>query len=100
MSPKSALPERGQIGLDLGTDWPLYSIPMNHRQIIDSWPKPSTRIFAEDIGKNYAQVRKWRTRNRIPSEHWLDVVDAAKKRRIPVNLEMLAQMQDAKKAAA
>lgn len=61
---------------------------MNHRQIIELWP--SAKSLAEDLDEKYETVRKWRFRNNIPSDRWISLIEAGKKRRIRVTLESLA----------
>jgi len=73
---------------------------MNFREIVNLWP--SMADLSADLGERYETVRKWRGRNRIPSEYWTRIVRAAKKRRLKVTIEMLAQCEDevsAEKAA-
>lgn len=59
--------------------------------IIGLWE--SADSAAADIGERPATVRKWKQRNRIPSEYWVAVVTAAQARGFAaVTLELLAQL--------
>ena len=49
--------------------------------------------LANDIGEPPTAVQKWRQRNKIPSEHWLKLVRAARRRRFQgVTLASLARI--------
>ncbi len=65
----------------------------NHVDIINLWSSP--RDLAEDIGERYETVRKWKYRKSIPSIHWFEVIQAAKKRKLPVTHESLAKSRKA-----
>jgi hypothetical protein len=52
------------------------------RDIIDRWP--STVDFARDIGAQVEATRKWRQRNRIPSEWWASVIAASNARGLQI----------------
>lgn len=74
----------------------LWHTMRSHRDIIDLWPKPSIRSFADDLGLKYttAQVMRWR--NRIADDHWMAVVEAARKRGFQgVTMEALATLKNA-----
>ena len=58
------------------------------REITDIWPTHGE--LARETGALYEQVRKWRSRGKIPGEWWLPVVRAAHRRGIAVSLEDLA----------
>lgn len=63
---------------------------MTHLQIINLWP--SLEEFRLAIGISIEAARKMRQRGRIPSDHWLRVVEAAKDADHPeVTLEVLAR---------
>lgn len=72
-----------------------------HVDILDLWP--STKELTADSGAAAESVRKWRQRGRIPSEYWLPIVEAAKRRVAEggpkaesfarVTLELLARLQ-------
>ena len=66
----------------------------NYSEVIDLWP--SLAELASDAGKTEEQVRKWKFRKWIPSSSWLDVADAAAKRKFPVDLQLLASLRDMK----
>lgn len=61
---------------------------IQHHEIIDLWP--STSELAKDLGVNGWRVQKWRTRNKIPSSFWVELIAAGKKRGLIVSLEALA----------
>jgi len=65
--------------------------------IIDLWP--SVREFAADLDVPPTHVAVWRHRNSIPADHWADLVSAAKRRRIKLSLDALAQIAKAKRAS-
>lgn len=48
--------------------------------IIDLWPKPSNRRFAEDIGVPVNSLRVMRHRNRVASAFFPSIVSAAARR--------------------
>ena len=68
---------------------------MNHKDIINLWP--SAPQMAADLtkasGTKYfsSSILMWKFRERIPCEHWHNVVKAAKKAKIKVNFEDLAE---------
>lgn len=62
-------------------------------EIVNLWP--AAKVLAEDIGEKPETVRKWRSRNRIPSVKWQAVINAAKKRRYPVTSNLLIQLDAA-----
>jgi hypothetical protein len=69
----------------------------SHADIIDLWP--SQEALAAEIGQGAAAVRKWRQRRRIPSDYWLPLVAAAKRRGdgrfADLTVELLAELQPA-----
>lgn len=52
------------------------------QRLIDLWPAPPIRTFADDIGEAYGTVKAMRRRGTIPVAYWLRVVAAAKRRKI------------------
>ncbi len=67
------------------------------KDVMNLWP--SFQALADDLSENLYAVRKWHSRNSIPSNKWLSLITAAKKRRFKaVTLELLAQLADAKAA--
>lgn len=65
-----------------------------HRDIIDRWPAPSIRTFAEDVGLKYVTAQLMRYRNSIAAEHWLAVVAAAERRGFSdITLGVLAELK-------
>ncbi len=68
----------------------------SHREIIDLWPTPSIRSFADDLGLKYSTAQVMRYRNSIASDHWTAVVEAAKRRGFKdVTMELLAHLKNA-----
>ena len=67
------------------------------KDIINLWPSPQE--LADDLGENLHAVRKWRERGSIPSDRWLDLVEAAKRRHYRVTLNLLAEIGKKAKAA-
>jgi hypothetical protein len=68
-------------------------------EIINYWDSPDH--LANAIGAKYATVIKWRQRNNIPAEWWLDIVDAAAviKKRVTVDeLAVLAARKNGRAA--
>jgi len=63
---------------------------MTFRQIIDLWPTMSA--LATDVGlqDKYQTVAAWKRRDSIPPDYWRSVVEAAKRRDLPVTYETLA----------
>lgn len=58
-------------------------------EIIRAWPDDAT--FADDGGVTTARVAVWKSRDRIPAEHWGWIIQAAERRGIPgVSWEALA----------
>lgn len=47
--------------------------------IIDAWPAPSVKNFADELGEKPNTVSKWRNMGYIPRRRLTDVVNAAKK---------------------
>ena len=66
----------------------------NYSEVIGLWP--SLAELASDAGRTEEAVRKWKERKWIPSSSWLDVADAAAKRKFPVDLQLLASLRDMK----
>lgn len=60
------------------------------RAVMDLWP--NLVEFSEEVGAGYSLCSKWRQRNKIPSEYWMDVVKAAKRRRFRVTNDLLARI--------
>lgn len=59
--------------------------------LIERWP--TTADLAEDLGEKPWTVQKWKQRNSIPSDRWLDLLVCAKRRKIKlkeVDLVLLA----------
>lgn len=68
--------------------------------VINLWPEPSPVTLGADIGEQPGTVRQWRNRNVLPESKWLDIVQAATRRKIQgVTLETLATIAKAKAAA-
>lgn len=64
--------------------------PTDFTAVIDLWP--SVADLAGDIGEKTDTVRKWRTRNAIPSDKWARVVEASKKRRYKITASLLVEI--------
>lgn len=64
---------------------------MTFKDIIDRWPKPAMRTLSDDLGLPYISVNKWRKRDSIPPEYWIDLLKIARKRRISLSCKELAQ---------
>ena len=60
------------------------------QEVIDLWRYPS--VLAADIGAKPATVEKWRQRNEIPGRHWMAIAMAAKDRKFPLTVEILARI--------
>lgn len=61
--------------------------------IIDLWP--SAAALAVDLDEKDITVRKWRSRDSIPGDRWLRLVDAAERRGFrDVTLDRLARIAD------
>jgi len=59
-------------------------------EIIQAWPAPSIRSFADDIGVEYVTAQMMKHRNSISPEYWSLIVEAASDRGIHgVTLETL-----------
>ena len=68
----------------------------SHRDIIDLWPAPSIRSFADDLGLKYSTAQVMRYRNSIASDHWAAVVKAAHDRGLKgISMELLAALKNA-----
>lgn len=68
----------------------------SHRDIIDLWPSPSIRSFADDLGLKYSTAQVMRYRNSISSDHWAAVVAAARSRGFAgITMELLAALKNA-----
>jgi hypothetical protein len=63
--------------------------------IISLWGR--TIDFAEAVGVEYMTAHQWIRRNRVPPEHWLALVKAAKLRGFPITEALLAEMTVAQK---
>jgi len=50
--------------------------------------------LANDIGAPPSRVVKWRTRDRVPSEYWRALLDAAAKRGIQATPELLVELSN------
>lgn len=59
-----------------------------HADIIELWP--SVPELARDVGFAYVNVWKWHSKKTIPPEWWVLVVEAARRRDLPVTYEILA----------
>lgn len=66
----------------------------SYQEVIGLWPSPAE--LASDAGKTAESVRKWKERDWIPPSAWPDVVEAAEKRKYPVNLQLLASLRKRK----
>ena len=60
-----------------------------HLEIINAWP--TTKTLSEDISVSHSLVRMWKTRGKIPSDHWPALISAAVERDIPLSYKMLAE---------
>lgn len=60
------------------------------RDVIDLWGSPDA--MAKQIGASPWAVRKWRQRNNIPAEWWVDIVRAATRIDLPVTFAVLANL--------
>lgn len=70
----------------------------SHAAIIARWP--SCSVLAAGLGVKAQTIRKWKQRDRIPSEYWHPLVEAARARGIDgVSLERLAAAAAAPEAA-
>lgn len=58
--------------------------------VIDSWE--SIGLLAEDLGEKPWTVAKWKQRNNIPSDRWLSLINAARKRRISLDEKTLVRI--------
>lgn len=57
------------------------------------WPKPSTAVFARDIGITRKHAQTMKERGSIPVAYWPGVVAAAKTRKLEgVTLDLLVQL--------
>ncbi len=57
------------------------------QEVLDKWP--SMADLADDLGEKIHTVRKWHSRNRIPSSKWTSLIEAGKKRHIKITPRML-----------
>lgn len=64
----------------------------SYRELIDQWPQPSIKTLAGDLAVKPNTASKWRQRDNIPSEHWLDLIRAARKRRIRLDETHLVRL--------
>ncbi len=72
---------------------------MDASQIISLWPSPAS--FAEDIGllsENHARTMK--ARNSIPRAYWPEVIEAAARRGLPVDKDVLKSAERPRKRPA
>lgn len=61
-------------------------------EVIDRWP--SMQALADDLGVPYTRVQVMKHRGRISADYWMDLVSAAKRRKIDgINLELLARLR-------
>lgn len=51
---------------------------------------PTVKDLAADLGLAYTTVHSWTIRGRIPADHDLDLIAAAKRRGVKLTLEQLA----------
>lgn len=56
---------------------------------MDLWDSP--QALADDIGAKLSRIQKWRARKKIPPSAWPKVLDAAKRRGLPVDAEQLVR---------
>lgn len=65
--------------------------PSTVAEVIDLW---SPAELAADLGIGDATVvRMWKYRQSIPAEYDLPIVRAAKRRKFPINFELLARLR-------
>ncbi|WP_146038660.1 carph-isopro domain-containing protein [Paracoccus sp. SY] len=70
---------------------------MKHlRHIKHVWPTPVD--LARDLGLPYTTVHSWDARGRIPADHDLKIIAAAKARGEVITLEQLAHARQARPA--
>lgn len=62
---------------------------MDYRTIIQQWPTQAD--LARDMGLQAASVYKWHERGNIPAQYWLDLVSAARRRKIRLTIKDLAK---------
>jgi DNA-binding transcriptional regulator YhcF (GntR family) len=62
----------------------------SYRDLIDQWP--SVKTLASDLAVKPNTASKWRQRDKIPPEHWLGLVKAARKRQIRVDESQLVRL--------
>lgn len=68
-------------------------------ELIDLWSSPAE--MAADLGMiDPTIVRMWKYRQRIPATYDLKIVEAAKRRKFPVTLLLLAELRALEGAAA
>ena len=60
------------------------------RAVIELWP--STDELAEDVGVGVAAVRKWRQRDRIPSERWKGLLGTVTAKTAGLTADKLASL--------
>jgi hypothetical protein len=60
-------------------------------EIFGHWPNMAT--LASDIGVAHVRVRQWKGRKSIPAAYLLPIAEAAKRRKYPVTIEMLAGLR-------
>lgn len=67
------------------------SAPATVAELIDLW---SSVELAADLGiEDATVVRMWKYRQSIPAEYDLPIVRAAKRRKFPVDFELLARLR-------
>ena len=65
----------------------------SEREILELWPSRSD--LAADVGEKLDTVRKWIERGSIPKEKMQAVLEAARKRKIPLSAEILIELSAA-----
>lgn len=64
------------------------------REIVDQWP--TVNDLAADLEEKPSTVRKWKQRNHIPSDRWLELLAHAKRRRIKLDESTLVKLAASK----
>ena len=67
----------------------MVAIMKTFKEIINLWP--SQAELARDLGALPETVGKWHQRNRVPGWRWLPMVEAAKRRKIPLSVKTMAE---------
>ena len=60
----------------------------------------SDDAFREDVGVSRGLLAVWRHRNRVPTERFPDVAEAAERRGIPITMDDLFRAQRSLRGAA